>query len=62
MDLKEIIFNLCSTSGVSGSEEPAVNAAEKYLEIFADVSIDNNGNLFAELGNLNAEKTILNFL
>lgn len=59
MDLKEIIFNLCSTSGVSGSEEPAVNAAEKYLEIFADVSIDNNGNLFAVLGNLNAEKTIL---
>lgn len=59
MDLKEIIFNLCSTSGVSGSEEPAVNAAEKYLEIFADVSTDSNGNLFAVLGNLNAEKTIL---
>lgn len=59
MDLKEIIFNLCSTSGVSGSEEPAVNAAEKYLEIFADVSTDSNGNLFAVLGNLNAKKTIL---
>lgn len=59
MKLKEIIFNLCSVSGVSGSEEPAVNEAEKYLESFADVSIDNNGNLFAVLGNLNAEKTIL---
>lgn len=59
MDLKEIIFNLCSTSGVSGSEEPAVNAAKKYLETFAKVSTDRNGNLFAELGNLNSEKTIL---
>ena len=59
MDLKEIIFNLCSTSGVSGSEEPAVNAAKKYLETFAKVSTDRNGNLFAELGNVNSEKTIL---
>lgn len=59
MDLKEIIFNLCSTSGASGSEEPAVNAAKKYLETFAKVSTDRNGNLFAELGNLNSEKTIL---
>lgn len=59
MDLKEIIFNLCSTSGVSGSEEPAENAAKKYLETFAKVSTDRNGNLFAELGNLNSEKTIL---
>lgn len=59
MDLKEIIFNLCSISGVSGSEEPAVNAAKKYLENFAEVSIDGNGNLFATLGNSNAGKTIL---
>ena len=59
MGLKDIIFDLCSASGVSGSEEPAVNAAKKYLEKFAEVSIDSNGNLFAVLGNLNAEKTIL---
>ncbi|MGN0502763.1 MAG: M42 family peptidase [Ruminococcus sp.] len=59
MDLREIIFNLCSASGVSGSEEPAVNAAKKYLEKFVEVSIDSNGNLFAVLGNFNAEKTIL---
>lgn len=59
MDFREIIFNLCIASGVSGSEEPAVNAAKKYLEKFAEVSIDSNGNLFAVLGNLNAEKTIL---
>lgn len=59
MDLKEIIFNLCSTSGVSGSEEPAVNAAKEYLETFAKVSTDRNGNLFAELGNVNSEITIL---
>ena len=59
MDLREIIVNLCSVSGVSGSEEPDVNAAKKYLESFAKISVDNNGNLFAEFGNLNSEKTIL---
>lgn len=59
MDLREIIVNLCSTSGVSGSEEPAVNAAKKYLEKFAEVNTDSNGNLFATLGNNNAENTIL---
>lgn len=59
MDLKEIIINLCSTMGVSGSEEPAVIAAKKYLESFAKVSVDNNGNLLALLGNSDAKKTIL---
>lgn len=59
MDIKKLIFDLCSASGVSGSEEPAVAIAEKYLEKFAITSIDSNGNLFAVLGNKNAEKTIL---
>ena len=59
MGLKDIIFDLCSTLGVSGSEEPAVNTAKKYLDSLAEVSVDRNGNLFAVLGNNNAEKTIL---
>lgn len=59
MDIKEIIFSLCSTCGVSGSEEPVVEMAKKYLNGYAKISTDNNGNLFALLGNLNAEKTIL---
>ncbi len=59
MDLTEIIFDLCSVSGVSGNEEPAVNAAKAYLEKYCDVCVDKNGNLIACLGNKNAEKTIL---
>ncbi len=59
MDIKTVIIDLCRASGVSGSEEPAVNTAKKYLEKYADVKTDSNGNLFAFLGNMNAEKTIL---
>ena len=59
MELAGIIFNLCRTSGVSGSEEIAEHAVKIYMNRFAEVSKDDNGNLFAVLGNLNAEKTIL---
>lgn len=59
MELEGIILHLCRTSGVSGSEETAAYAAKMYINRFAEVSKDGNGNLFAVLGNLNAEKTIL---
>lgn len=59
MNLEQLIFELCSVYGVSGSEAPALNAAKKYLEQKAEVSVDNNGNLIAVLGNKAAEKTIL---
>ncbi len=59
MDIKTIILDLCRASGVSGSEEPAVKTAKKYLERYSDVKTDSNGNLFAFLGNMSAEKTIL---
>lgn len=59
MDIKQLIFDLCSVSGVSGSEENALETAGKYLENTADVSTDSNGNLYAVLGNKNADKTIL---
>ena len=59
MDIKKVIFDLCCSYGVSGSEEPAVELAKKYLEEYADISVDCNGNLFAILGNIEADKTIL---
>lgn len=59
MNLEQLIFELCSVHGVSGSETPALNAAKKYLEQSTEVSVDNNGNLIAVLGNKEADKTIL---
>ena len=59
MDIKSLIFDLCIVGGVSGSEEPVNKLAQTYLKEFADVSVDCNGNLFAVLGNKNADKTIL---
>lgn len=59
MDIKSVIFELCNSCGVSGCEEPAIDIAKKYLQEFAEVSTDTNGNLFAVLGNKNASKTIL---
>ncbi len=59
MDLKQLIFDLCSVQGVSGCEEAAANAAKKYLDGIAEVTTDSNGNLFAVTGSKNAGKTIL---
>ena len=59
MDLKEIIFALCSAQGVSGSEESACAVAARYLEPYSEVRTDHNGNLFATLGNPDAKKTVL---
>lgn len=59
MDIKKLIFDLCSASGVSGSEESAVNAAKEYLAGFSEVTTDHNGNLYAVTGNKNVDKTIL---
>lgn len=59
MEIKDIIFNLCSVCGVSGGEEPAVEAACRMLEKYATVTVDSNGNLFAEFGNKKSKKTIL---
>lgn len=59
MNIKELIFELCSVFGVSGSEEPAIAVEKKYLDNIAETTTDNNGNLYAVFGNKNAEKTIL---
>ena len=59
MELQSIIFDLCAAHGVSGSEASAMLVAERYLKPFAELTTDHNGNLYATLGNPNAEKTIL---
>ena len=59
MDIKQLIFDLCSASGVSGSEETAAETAAEYLKDIAEVSYDHNGNLYAVTGNLQSDKTIL---
>lgn len=59
MEIKDIIFDLCSTGGVSGDEEPVIHAVKKYFERYAAVSTDINGNVYAVMGNENAGKTIL---
>ena len=60
MELKEILFELCSAHGVSGGEDSAFAAAKRFLEPVADsVYSDANGNLYAVAGNKDAEKTIL---
>ena len=59
MDIKQLIFDLCSAYGVSGSEESAFDVAGKYLSDIADVTTDHNGNLYAVTGNLRGYKTIL---
>lgn len=58
-NVKDIIFDLCKTSGVSGSEEPTAKLCVEMLSKYADVKIDDNGNVIAFFGNLNADKTIL---
>ena len=37
MDIKEMLFDLCSCTGVSGYEEPAAEVAKKYLEKFGEI-------------------------
>lgn len=59
MDLEKIILELCSAQGVSGSEAAVTETAKRLLEPLADVSTDQNGNLYAVLGSKNAKKTIL---
>lgn len=57
--MKEILFDLCKTSGVSGSENNIVSLTQKYFEKFCDVSTDINGNLFAKIEGNRCNKNIL---
>lgn len=59
MDLQQVIFDLCTAQGVSGSEEPALALASRLFEPYGSVTTDSNGNLYVVSGNENAAKTIL---
>ena len=47
MNTKELIFELCCATGVSGREEPALSVAEKFLSDYTDDIKISNGSLMA---------------
>lgn len=49
-DLYSLLFDLCSSVGVSGCEDDAAEKAAKYLSRFADVSRDALGNVVGRIG------------
>ena len=58
--MKDLIFDLCTLSGVSGSEYSVSGYCADYLKRYTDdVSVDYNNNVIAVLGNINADRTIL---
>ena len=59
VDLKKLIFELCSAQGVSGSEAPALSVARKYCEPLGETGTDYNGNLYVTLGDPEADRTII---
>lgn len=57
--MKELLFSLCTARGVSGGEHGAGCAAKEYLSRYAEVTEDQNGNLFGVLGNRDGKYHIL---
>lgn len=57
--MKDLLFSLCTARGVSGSEHGAGGAAKEYLSRYADVTEDQNGNLFGVLGDPGGKYHIL---
>ena len=57
--MKEFIFKLCAAHGASGSEGSVAKLLSDRLKQYADVEIDQNGTLIAQMGNLAAEKHIM---
>ena len=57
--MKNLIFNLCSAKAVSGEEAPVKEAVRLALETYAEVSTDQNGNLFAKFGKKDAKYSIM---
>lgn len=60
-EIKSILFDLCSLSGVSGDEREVSKYCAEYLSNYAEenVEIDEFNNVVAVFGNENADKTIL---
>ena len=54
--MKDLIFDLCTLSGVSGSEYSVSGYCADYLKRYTDdVSVDYNNNVIAVLGNINPQ-------
>ena len=59
MYMKNLIFDLCNATGISGDEKAIADVCIEKLAPFAEVSTDKNSNVIAVLGNKEADKTIL---
>lgn len=57
--MEDILFEMCKAFSVSGTEEKALEQAEKYLSPIANVSRDANGNLTAVLGDIGSDYNIM---
>lgn len=57
--MKDLIFELCETYGVSGDETSVINVAKKHLEKYATVELDGNNNLIATFGNKSSNRHIM---
>lgn len=57
--MKELVFKLCSSTGVSGFEKKVAQIAADELSKYADVKIDKNSNVIASFGNMDSQKHIM---
>lgn len=57
--MKNLIFDLCKANGISGEEGSVAEVAKKYLESYAEVETDINGNLLASFGKADAKYSVM---
>lgn len=57
--MEKTLIDIASSYSVSGDEFRGLEAAKKYLDKYADVEIDANGNLYAVLGDKESKYTIM---
>lgn len=57
--MKELVFKLCSSAGVSGSEKGVTQIAADELSKYANVKIDKNNNVIASFENIDSQKHIM---
>ena len=58
--MKNLLFDLCKLSGVSGDEGEVARYCADYIKKYTDnVYVDFNNNLTAVVGNLSADKTVM---
>jgi len=58
-DLQQLVFRLCSASGLSGDEHRAAQVALEELSKYSQVSIDTMGNVIAKLGDQSAKTQLM---